>query len=75
MAKLIIRTIIDWAKTDFIYDRTLIGQMFSLIHRQYDGVGEVRLMSTSFNICCGSGIARNSQILHNFLLIINFVRD
>ena len=42
MAKLITRTMITWAKTDFIYDRTLVGQMFSLIHRQYDGVGEVR---------------------------------
>ena len=45
MAKLITRTMITWAKTDFIYDRTLVGQMFSLIHRQYDGVGEVRYVS------------------------------
>lgn len=35
-----IRTIINWAKSDIIVDQNLIREMFSLLHRQYDGVSE-----------------------------------
>jgi len=40
--KLIIQTIITWAKSDLVADQNLIRAMFSLFHRQYDGVAEVR---------------------------------
>lgn len=39
--KLIIKTVTEWAKSDFIQNQSLIREMFGLIHRQYDGVGEV----------------------------------
>jgi len=39
--KLIIQTIITWAKSDLVADQNLIRAMFSLFHRQYDGVSEV----------------------------------
>jgi len=39
--KLIIQTIITWAKSDMVADQNLIRAMFSLFHRQYDGVAEV----------------------------------
>ena len=41
--KLIIETVIRWAKSDFIQDQQLIREMFSLLHRQYDAVDEVRM--------------------------------
>ncbi len=41
MGKLVIQTVINWAKTDFIHNQQLIREMFGLLHRQYDGVGEV----------------------------------
>ena len=39
--KLIINTIVNWAKADIIVDQNLIREMFGLLHRQYDGVAEV----------------------------------
>jgi ryanodine receptor 2 len=39
--KLIISTIISWAKSDFVADQNLIRAMFSLLHRQYNGVEEL----------------------------------
>jgi len=49
--KLIISTITQWAKTDFIADQGLIREMFALLHRQYDGVGEVlRCMEKAYVI-------------------------
>jgi len=42
--KLIIQTIITWAKCDLVADQNLIRAMFSLFHRQYDGVSEVILL-------------------------------
>jgi len=39
-----IRTIINWAKSDIIVDQNLIREMFSLLHRQYDGVSEASSM-------------------------------
>ena len=42
--QLIIDTVISWAKTDIIADQNLIRAMFSLLHRQYDGVSEVRFL-------------------------------
>ena len=41
LQKLIIETVITWAKSDYIQDQELVREMFSLLHRQYDGVGEV----------------------------------
>ena len=41
--RLIIDTVKTWAMSDFINDQELIRQMFSLLHRQYDGAGEVSL--------------------------------
>ena len=39
---LIQKTMIKWAEEDFIDDQELVREMFSLLHRQYHGIGEVR---------------------------------
>ena len=33
-----------WARSDYIQDQDLVREMFSLLHRQYDGVGEVSIV-------------------------------
>ena len=43
LQKLVIQTIIAWAKSDLVANQNLIRAMFSLFHRQYDGVSEVML--------------------------------
>lgn len=48
--KLVTNTVINWAKSDFISDQDLIREMFSLLHRQYDCVGEVSQFSLPQNI-------------------------
>ena len=42
--QLIVNTMIEWAKSEFISDQELIRRMFSLLHREYDGVGEVEIV-------------------------------
>ena len=45
LQQLISYTMIRWAKEDFIENKDLVREMFSLLHRQYDGVGEVRILN------------------------------
>ena len=42
LSHLISNTMIKWAEEKHIEDPTLVREMFNLLHRQYDGVGEVR---------------------------------
>ena len=42
LQQLITSTVIGWATSDLIVNQALIRAMFSLLHRQYDGVYEVR---------------------------------
>lgn len=39
--KLITTTMVRWAEEDFISMQDLVREMFSLLHRQYDGIGEL----------------------------------
>ncbi|KAK3094056.1 hypothetical protein FSP39_023525 [Pinctada imbricata] len=40
---LIQNTMVKWAEEDFIVDQNLVREMFSLLHRQYNGIGELLL--------------------------------
>ena len=42
LQKLIQKTMVLWAEETFISSPDLVREMFSLLHRQYDGIGEVR---------------------------------
>ncbi|XP_071161899.1 ryanodine receptor-like [Mytilus edulis] len=39
--KLIQKTMITWAQEDFIVNQDLVREMFSLLYRQYNGIGEL----------------------------------
>ncbi|BFZ07812.1 hypothetical protein BsWGS_10847 [Bradybaena similaris] len=41
MQKLITNTMVHWAEETFISSQDLVREMFSLLHRQYDGIGEL----------------------------------
>ncbi|XP_025103910.1 ryanodine receptor-like isoform X4 [Pomacea canaliculata] len=41
MQKLITSTMVHWAEETFITSQELVREMFSLLHRQYDGIGEL----------------------------------
>ncbi|XP_013392084.1 ryanodine receptor [Lingula anatina] len=41
LQNLISNTMRKWAEEDFITDQSLVQEMFSLLYRQYDGIGEV----------------------------------
>lgn len=43
LATLIIDTIVHWAREDFIENLQLVRDMFRLLHRQYNFLGEVHL--------------------------------
>lgn len=45
MQKLIAATMIKWSKDSLISRQELVRQMFSLLYRQYDALGEVSLNS------------------------------
>ena len=46
LQKLIQKTMVLWAEETFISSPDLVREMFSLLHRQYAGIGEV-----SFCLC------------------------
>lgn len=41
LQKLIAQTMVRWGEETFISDQNLVREMFSLLHRQYDGVAEL----------------------------------
>ena len=43
LQKLIQKTMVLWAEETFISSPDLIREMFSLLHRQYNGIGEVTI--------------------------------
>ncbi|XP_070180339.1 ryanodine receptor-like isoform X4 [Littorina saxatilis] len=43
MQKLITATMVRWAEEDFISMQDLVREMFSLLHRQYNGTGELMM--------------------------------
>ncbi len=40
---LVAEIVIEWAKSAFIHDQNLIREMFFLIYRQYNALGEVNV--------------------------------
>ena len=48
---LISETMIRWAEEKHVQDASLVREMFRLLHRQYDGVGEVRRHQTQVLLC------------------------
>ena len=43
LQRLIAQTMVRWGEETFISDQNLVREMFSLLHRQYDGVAEVSI--------------------------------
>ncbi|XP_064623398.1 ryanodine receptor-like isoform X6 [Lineus longissimus] len=41
LCRLISNCVVKWGKSDFIENHDLVREMFSLLHRQYDGLGEL----------------------------------
>ncbi|XP_034756955.1 ryanodine receptor 3 isoform X7 [Etheostoma cragini] len=55
LKELISQTIISWAQESHIQDPELVRVMFSLLRRQYDGIGELlRAMKKSYTISAAS---------------------
>uniref|UniRef100_A0A6I8PD25 Ryanodine receptor 1 n=1 Tax=Ornithorhynchus anatinus TaxID=9258 RepID=A0A6I8PD25_ORNAN len=55
LQELISHTMVHWAREAFIQSPELVRAMFSLLHRQYDGVGEVlRALPRAYTISAGS---------------------
>lgn len=42
--QLVTRTVVQWAESSHIQDHNLIREMFTLLYRQFDGVGEVSIL-------------------------------
>lgn len=41
LQELVSHTVVRWAQEDFVQSPELVRAMFSLLHRQYDGLGEL----------------------------------
>lgn len=55
LKELISQTITSWAQESHIQDPELVRVMFSLLRRQYDGIGELlRAMKKSYTISAAS---------------------
>lgn len=51
LQELISHTTIHWAQESFIQNPELVRMMFSLLHRQYDGLGElIRALPKAYTI-------------------------
>lgn len=51
LQELISHTMIHWAQESFIQNPELVRLMFSLLHRQYDGLGElIRALPKAYSI-------------------------
>ena len=50
LSQMITETLIGWASTSTIGDETLIREMFHLIYRQYNSLGEVIIAIIIFTI-------------------------
>ena len=50
---LVAGTMVKWAVESFLTNQDLVREMFSLLHRQYDGVGEVRIVLSNrrYQLC------------------------
>lgn len=81
LQKLIQKTMVKWAEDTFITSPDLVREMFSLLHRQYNGIGEVSyLTATVFThysiVAIGmSCIERNCsthKVLHSLWMLQNY---
>ncbi|XP_021239727.1 ryanodine receptor 1-like, partial [Numida meleagris] len=55
LQELISQTMVHWAQESFIQSPELVRAMFSLLHRQYDGLGElVRALPKAYTISAHS---------------------
>ncbi|KAM9224986.1 ryanodine receptor 1 isoform 1-T1 [Dugong dugon] len=51
LQELVSHTVVRWAQEDFVQSPELVRAMFSLLHRQYDGLGELlRALPRSYTI-------------------------
>uniref|UniRef100_A0A5F8GAP9 Ryanodine receptor 1 n=1 Tax=Monodelphis domestica TaxID=13616 RepID=A0A5F8GAP9_MONDO len=55
LQELVSHTMVHWAQEDFIQNPELVRAMFSLLHRQYDGLGELlRALPRAYTISLSS---------------------
>uniref|UniRef100_A0A8C3CTU5 Ryanodine receptor 1 n=1 Tax=Cairina moschata TaxID=8855 RepID=A0A8C3CTU5_CAIMO len=63
LQELISQTMVHWAQESFIQSPELVRAMFSLLHRQYDGLGElVRALPKAYTISAHS-VADTTELL------------
>ncbi|XP_078000970.1 ryanodine receptor 2-like [Glandiceps talaboti] len=55
LSSLIAATMVKWAEEKYIEDPVLVREMFSLLHRQYDGVGELCRALTKTYVVSANG--------------------
>ena len=55
LQELVSHTVVRWAQEDFVQSPELVRAMFSLLHRQYDGLGELlRALPRAYTISLSS---------------------
>ncbi|XP_048259812.1 ryanodine receptor-like isoform X9 [Haliotis rufescens] len=75
MQKLITQTMVKWSEESFISNQDLVREMFSLLHRQYDGIGELMTaLDKGYVISCKSHedinlLLKNLGIIRSLLLV------
>nr|KAG5704413.1 hypothetical protein BaRGS_024268 [Batillaria attramentaria] len=71
MQKLITTTMVRWAEEDFIGMQDLVCEMFSLLHRQYDGVGELMMALEKTYVIS----VKNREDINHLLKALGIIRS
>lgn len=71
MQKLITSTMVRWAEEDFITMQDLVCEMFSLLHRQYDGIRELmKALEKTYVIS-----VKNREDINHLLKALGIIRS
>ncbi|XP_069116591.1 ryanodine receptor-like isoform X2 [Argopecten irradians] len=65
LQKLIQNTMISWAEEAFMTNQDLVREMFGLLHRQYDGIGELRTAMEKAYVISSASKEDIDQLLHS----------
>ena len=68
-------TIIDWAKNSFIHDQNLVREMFFLIYRQYNALGELTECLNKTYVIAETSIQNVKCLLHIKHIIFNITAN
>lgn len=71
LQKLIALTVRRWAQEDFISMQDLVREMFSLLHRQYNGIGELMVALEKTYVIS----VKNSEDITHLLKALGIIRS